>query len=251
MSLRLGNAVRFFLLLSLVLALAVSASANTLIGSATTSRPFVDLASGQVYIYAGGNFEPGVTVQTFHWLGDLFAGSGFLTPLLFEETSPGVYTVEGIGTGQTVTSSGSVQSFAFGLTAGTDTTTNGNWTFGFINGLVNTAGSQTNSSAGTVDVSIPADGLSGIAAATTDNWLFTPSDANVTVGIGTTFGSGVAADFALNNPGLGGANQDRTYSATLSGIITVAEPGTFSLITGAGLVLAGMFRYRYVRRRRS
>jgi hypothetical protein len=47
----------------------------------------------------------------------------------------------------------------------------------------------------------------------------------------------------------GSLQTDRTYSAQASS--GVAEPGTFSFIAGAGLVLAGLFRYRYTRGRQS
>jgi hypothetical protein len=72
-----------------------------------------------------------------------------------------------------------------------------------------------------------------------------------TVALGTSFAiPGNAGNFTLNNPENGGFNVDRTYSANADGLLSgVAEPGTFSLITGAGLVLAGLFRYRYTRGR--
>jgi hypothetical protein len=80
--------------------------------------------------------------------------------------------------------------------------------------------------------------------------MFTPTDAGVTIGIGTTFLSpghtAAGTTFALNNPMVAGQNMDRTYSAQLTGNASgVPEPGTFTLFTsGAGLLLAGLLRFR-------
>jgi hypothetical protein len=188
----------------------------------------------------------------FNWFGPSFSGSRFLTPLLFELTSPGVFTVVGFGNGQTVTYNGSPQSFAFGNFTTTDT----GFTFGFVSGLVSSNGSLSSTSAGSVGLNFTVDGPPAVGGFPTSNdWLFTPSIANITVAVGTTFQTpGVSGsnpgstNFPLNDNGLGGFSSDRTYSANVNGSISgVPEPGTFSLITGGGLVLAGLFRYRYLR----
>jgi hypothetical protein len=257
---RLRVAVRFAVLFTLVFALSLTQGWATPItnqGSSTIARTNLDIASGEVFIYNGGLFPSGETVDTFNWFGSLFTGANrSFTPLLFSVTG-GVFTVAGIGNPQTIengTSAG-VNSVGFGLIAGTDVT-GGNWTFGFVEGVASSSGSLSGASAGIIEHNNTVDGGTGVGGVgpplTTNDWVFTPGGTNITtVAVNTTFGaSGSNATFTLNNPGSGGTFVDRTYSAnadqTLSG---VAEPGTFSLITGAGLVLAGLFRYRYSRGR--
>jgi hypothetical protein len=143
-------------------------------GSAQIARPSVDTASGQVYIYDGGFFNNNETVTQFTWSGSHLSGTTYLTPILFEETSTGVFVVRGVGTGQTITTAGAF-TFAFGLTQGIGTTNTGNFVFGFINGLVNSAGGQTNSSTGNVDFSTPPTAGAGIDPSSTNDWMFTPT----------------------------------------------------------------------------
>jgi len=238
----------FFILL---LAFSISVGrAGTIEGSAVIPREALDIAFGQVYIYAGGSFDNGETVTTFSWLGIAaypgfdFSGQRFMTPILFEQTSPGIFVVRGVGAGQTVTSSGSVQTFAFNLQEGIGTTTSGLFTFGFINALVDSSGNRTASSAGTVSVSetvTPGPGIGG--PSTTNDWVFTPTLSGLNIALGASFGrpGTTGATFALN-PGEGFENTDRTYSATLAGIEgTIAEPGTLALGAGGiGLLLAGL-----------
>jgi hypothetical protein len=132
-------------------------------------------------------------------------------------------------------------------------TSSGTFTFGFVTGLVSSTGVITGPSTGSIGHDSPVDAPPGVSAGSTNDWVFTPSLSGFNVNLGTTFiipGSNGTANFTLNNPSLGGTNVDRTYSANLSPSSSgVAEPGTFSLITGAGLVLAGLFRYRYSRGR--
>ncbi len=218
-------------------------------GSTATSRSSVDAAVGQVFIYNGGFFDLGSSEQvtTFTWFGHQFSGSRFMTPILFHELPIGVITVVGIGTGRTVTSSTSPQNFAFGLTQGTDTTANGGlWEFGYVNGLVDSNGNQTSSSAGTVDVVSPKDPGAGIDILSSNDWLFTSGPTTPKIALGTTFFTpGSSGTYALNDPSKGQAN--RTYSANLTGLdatATVPEPGTFTLFAAAGLLLAGVLRFR-------
>jgi hypothetical protein len=216
-------------------------------GSPQINRNNLDVATGQVFIYNGGFFNNLEQVTTFSWLGDMFAGSRFMTPILFQETSAGVFTVIGIGTGRTVTSNGGIQSFAFGLAMGTDTTgASGIFTFGYVNALLSSTGSQMSSSTGTVDMNIPFSAGMGVDPTSNNHWIFTPTDTPPMVTLGTTFfqpGS-AGGNFALNSGT--GTQQDRTYSAQLTGNgVGVPEPGSFSLFTGgAGLLLAGLLRFR-------
>ena len=245
--------VRLAVLFSLVFALSVSqgwAGGITDIGSAAISRPSVDGAPGEVYIYDGGVFQNGETVGTFNWFGPTFSGSSTLTPLLLSE-SGGIFTIVGIGSVINETSGSGMSSTAFGLQNGSNVA-GSNWTFGFLEGAATSTGSFVASTGGVPFVS-PNDDLAGTQGSGNDIWVFTPSTTDVTtVGLGTSFGApGANATYALNNSSLGSFNVDRTYSANADAPSGVAEPGTFSLITGAGLVLAGLFRYRYTRGRKS
>lgn len=236
----------FSLVFALSLAQGWAISINE--GSTATGRANQDTAAGQVYIYNGGVFPTGETVSFFNWFGPAFAGTIDLTPLLFS-VSGGQFTVQAIGATESVTNGTFSSSNAFGLQVGTNVTGTG-WTFGFIEALANSSGGISGATAGGVQFNSPIDGGTGVGGGgTTNDWVFTPSsDTITTVALGTTFGSN--GTFALNNPALGGFNVDRTYSANAGPISGVAEPGTFSLITGAGLVLAGLFRYRSFRGRR-
>src|SRR5690349_21938824 len=93
--------------------------AGTLEGSAVIPRADLDTAFGQVFIYDGGTFDTNEKVTTVTFLGIpgyprfAFSDARFITPVLFEQTTPGVFVVRGVGAGQTVTSSGLSQSFSF------------------------------------------------------------------------------------------------------------------------------------------
>jgi hypothetical protein len=247
---KLRVTVRLVLLFSLVFALSLTQGWATTIGSSTTSRPFLDSATGQVYIYDGATFQSGDAITTFNWFGPVFSGSRDLTPLLFSESLGGVFTVVAIGATESVSGTGVAQSFSFGLQAGS-LTAGTNWVFGFVTGLAGSTGTLAGTSAGSINFDSPIAGGTGVSGGSSNNdWVFTPSLSGINVNIGTTFGAN--STFALNNPALGPFNVDRTYSANVNATTSgVAEPGTFSLITGAGLVLAGLFRYRYSRGRRS
>jgi hypothetical protein len=200
-----------------------------------------------VSIYDGAFFNPGDVVSTFSWFGPVFAGSRDLTPLLFQDNG-GVFTVEAIGTAESVSGTGAAQTVSFGLQAGS-LTAGTNFTFGFVTGLADSTGALSGgTSGGSISLDPTVDAPPGVSTGSTNDWVFTPTIANINVAVGSTFGGNGTA---LNNPELGSFNTDRTYSAQASTSGSgVAEPGTFSLITGAGLVLAGLFRYRYTRGRR-
>jgi hypothetical protein len=253
----LRDVVRLVALFTLVFALSLAQGWADSIGTGTINPPdpLLDVSAGQVSIYNGGFIPVGDTATNFNWFGPTFSGSRELTPLIFTE-SGGVFTVVGIGAQEIdVSYTGSPESFAFGLQAGTATASAaGTYTFGFVEGLADSTGSVSSASTGSIghDNSVDA-GLGAGGAGTTNDWVFTPTVGGISVGIGETFvipGSNATGDIPLNNPGLGGNNLDRTYSANITASSSgVAEPGTFSLITGAGLVLAGLFRYRYSRGR--
>jgi hypothetical protein len=238
-------AVRLVLLFSLVFALSLSQGGATTIGSSTTNRSFTDTATGQVYIYSGNSFfTPGDVVNGFSWFGSVFSGTRELTPLLFQDNG-GVFTVVAIGASEAVSGAGGVQSFSFGLQAGTNVAGT-NYTFGFVTGAVDSAGDISGATAGSIKFNSTVDAGVGASGAGTNDWVFTPSVTGFNVAVGSEFGG---ANGTPLNSGVGSFQTDRTYSAQASS--GVAEPGTFSLITGAGLVFAGLFRYRYTRRRQS
>lgn len=256
MSTRLISKVVLF---SLVLALSLTVSwAGTLEGSTSVARTLTDTALGQVMIFNGDFFNNGVTVTTFNFFDTNGSGTRSVTPILFEELVTGIFTVRAIGTTDTF-STNALQSFAFASQNGSATTTSGLFTFGFIEGAVNSAGVQSSSSTGGVDLNNPCclggDAGAGVSGAGNNDWVFlpTPGSGIATVGLGTTFfipGGGRSGNFQLNTSANGGFQSDRTYSANLNSITAgIPEPGTLGLFTsGAGLLLAGLIRFR---RRRS
>lgn len=245
---KLMSKVSRVLILSFCLSLLMPAAwASAIGGSSAISRLWTDGAAGQVEIYAGGFFPALTQITTFSIFGHSFTGTRDVTPVIFEVTSPGVYTVRGVGTGQAISASSVMQMFAFGLQYGSSTTTNANYTFGFLNGFVNGSGTQTASTAGAVDFDTPVvTGSTGVGGAgTTNNWVFTPTISNINLALGTTFQmncGGAANCFALNNPSLGGFSDYRTYS----GFVTndVPEPGSVTFAALGSAVILGMALYR-------
>lgn len=111
--------------------LAGSSSRAATIGDSVVQRPQFDSGNGQVFIYLGHFPSPGEQVASWSFYSDSSAStfccgnppSGQrITPLLFDQTSPGVFDVVGIGTTRTNLLTG-VQSFSFGLAGGTDIVT--------------------------------------------------------------------------------------------------------------------------------
>jgi hypothetical protein len=241
---------RRILQFSLTLLLCAPLSWTTTIdGSTATFRSIIDTSVGQVYIYDGGFFDSGRRVTTFSLLDDLSTGTRLLTPLLFEQTSTGVFTVRGVGTGESLATPAGVQMFDFGLVFGTNVTTNANFTFGFITALVNSSGGQTSSTAGSVDMNFTVDPGTGVGGVgTTNDWVFTPTVASITVALGTTFATpGHTGTFALNNPAGGAFNTDRTYSANLTSVAATAgvpEPGTLMFAGIGSALLLGVSLWR-------
>ena len=187
-------------------------------GSALIHRSVVDGDSGEVYIYTGGSFPAGTNLSTFKYLFD-FTGpegnsSGYITPLLFTREfrppSSVVYTVVGIGRGFTVNLSSTPGTILFDVIYGIKVPTNGLFTFGYANGLVNSDGTQILTSPGTVDMDEYLQSGEGVGGAgTTNNWSVTAQPAP-SVALGTTFGPG--GDYGF-------FSTSRTYSAVAVGIV--------------------------------
>jgi hypothetical protein len=189
-------------------------------GSTLTTRPTVDGDSGQVYIYIGGTFPARTHLSIFKYLFDHTGPqnntSGYITPLLFAREVHGTsvfYTVVGIGRGFAVNLNSVPGTILFDVVEGIKVPPNGEFTFGYINAIVNADGSPRTSSPGTVDMDESLQGGEGVGGAgTTNAWAVTAQGPPFpTVGLGTTFGVyGSGADFSF-------FSSSRTYSAVAVG----------------------------------
>jgi hypothetical protein len=190
-------------------------------GSSPTVRQQTDQYVASVYIYAGGYFPADTVLVDFQFLfgfGEFGNTTGYITPLLFESKSNGdltIYTVRAIGQGFEVGINPSPQLLPFHVLEGTQVTTNGNFTFGWVNALVDSTGTPTATSMGSVEFDNPADGGRGQGGAeTTNDWAASISQ-NTVVGLGATFGlSGSGAENRL----FAGY---RTYSARAGGVVVI------------------------------
>jgi hypothetical protein len=196
-----------------------SAASHTLVGegSTPTHRSAVDTASGQVYIYIGGSFPAGTHMAAFQYLFDLTDEgntTGYITPLLFERT-PGeattIYTVVGIGKGFEVSLNSAPHAIPFEVIGGLKVPPNGNFTFGFINALVNSSGVPFETSPGSVDASAVEAGEGVGGTGTTNDWAATATTPYPIATLGTTF-SVSGADYTFYSV-------SRTYSARAIGAI--------------------------------
>jgi hypothetical protein len=185
-------------------------------GSEPIVRSELDTSAGQVYIYTGGFLPVGAHPAMFEYMFGSTAESalsGFITPILLESTtveSSTIYTVVGIAKGFAVKPGSAVQRIQFKMIEGIGMATNGQFTFGFINAMVNSSGVSTATSPGTVDMDDPAVGGEGVGGpGTTNAWGATATSGTPSpvVTLGTTFGApGAGADFTFLLP-------YRTYSA--------------------------------------
>jgi hypothetical protein len=224
------KSITIYSLLGLTLLAGVtSASAQDVAGSSTIQRDYRDSSPGQVYIYAGGDFASGVTVNTLSWYNDNagnYSVPGVLTPILFQETAPGTFVVRGVGDTISSIVSPSVQSAPFVLDYGT-ATTGSDYTFGFINSAVNGSGVQTAITLGVTDWNDPYVGGNGAGGAGTDNeWAFTPSSflESDSLALGETFTVGGGGDYNLYS------GDYRTYSAELSGTSSAPDASGTALL---------------------
>ena len=114
-------------------------------------------------IYVGGSLPAVTHPAAFQYLFDLTtAGNtlGYITPLLFEYKSDEaytIYTVAGLGRGFEVALNSVPHTIPFAAIEGIRAPTNGNFTFGFVNALVNSSGTPVTTSEGIVDLDVPAD----------------------------------------------------------------------------------------------
>jgi hypothetical protein len=194
-------------------------------GSTVSPRSQLDSWFGQVYIYVGGHLPVGTNLLEFRYLfgatSDSSNTTGYITPILIEYwpvEAFTVYAVVGIGKGFPVTLSPVPQTIPFDIIKGIKVPTSGNFTFGYINALVDSNGVPVETSLGTVDFDNPSDkgeGLGGLG--TTNDWIATANLAtpHPVVSLGTTFGAGLTADFPIVNPPY------RTYSAQAYGVVVI------------------------------
>jgi hypothetical protein len=185
-------------------------------GSTPTSRSLTDDDSGEVYIYIGGFYPAGTHPVAFQYIfGVTHEGNttGYITPLLFEyNASLNAFTVAAIGKGYAVTLNSAQQKIPFEIVQGTKVTTNGGFTFGYVNATVDSSGNPILISPGTVDFDQPAESGEGVGGAGTTNvWRVTANTPSPVVTIGTTFG-GSGTDYPFY-PGT------RTYSAQAFGAL--------------------------------
>jgi hypothetical protein len=150
----------------------------------------------------------GQTVTSYSFYdGDGSTVSGnVITPILFEETSsPGTFTIRGIGYQATGFTDNAINVEPFVLASGQSTVLNGNTFFGFVDGSAN--GSTTNS--GTVSMNYP--------AGTGPVNYFSDSVGALAVGESVSFTS-------LEGIGQG----SRTYALDVT--TTTPEPGFYGLL---------------------
>jgi hypothetical protein len=95
-----------------------------------------------------------------------------LLPLLLERVAGPFYTVyvvRAIGQGFPVAINSSPQTIPFNIVEGVTRTPNAEFTFGYVNALVNTSGQEVMSSSGTVDMDYLADSGPGVGGPRTLN----------------------------------------------------------------------------------
>ena len=182
-------------------------------GSRDTHRVEIDAFYAEVYIYVGGSLPAGTDLTELQFLFDQGSASGYITPILFEQSSPGIFAVRGIGTGVQVSRSSASQTIPFGIVEGRRITDNASYTFGFINAIVNVSGAPVLTSPGVVDYVSPANDHHGVGGPeTTNSWGATETGLTPIVALGTTFGAaGTEYPFTLPY---------RTYSAFALGFVT-------------------------------
>lgn len=190
-------------------------------GSTLKHRLNVDGDPAQVYIYVGGTLPAGTNLLEFEYLFDMASPggttTGYITPLLFERsagTTYTVYTVVGIAKGFEVALNSAPQAIRFEVIEGLRVPPNDDFTFGFINAIVNLSGVPVLSSPGAVDFDTPADTGDGIGgAATTNYWAVTATspEPSPVVALGTTFSTS-GADYPF-------WPLSRTYSALAIGAV--------------------------------
>jgi len=204
-----------------------SSSVRVAEGSTPTHRSDTDTDPGQVYIYVGGSLPAGTHLLELQYLFDHTSGGnthGYITPLLFEfkpVESFTVFTVVGIGKGFGVQLSSVPQAIPFDVIEGIEAPTSGNFTFGFVNALVDSSGVQVVSSQGVVDFDTPSDpGPGSGGQLTTNDWAFdVGGQGNPVVALGTTFAV-YGGDYVLNYPPATQSPQSyRTYSALAIGAV--------------------------------
>ena len=191
----------------------------TVQGSAPTARQGIDGYKGTVYIYTGGPLPAFTYPLAFQYLFDISPNgstTGYLTPVLFEAQSVGqytVYVVRGFGKSYQVSLNAAPQTIPFEIVEGSKITTNGTFTFGFINALVDSHGTPLAVSEGAVEYDDPAIGGNGEGGPGTTNQWAAGESQDVNIALGTTFGiSGSNAAFTL-------FTGYRTYSALAFGVI--------------------------------
>ena len=217
------------------LALISSTAICATIGSPLINREFTDLDAGQVYIYNGTSspFPAPGTLTAWSFFDNRDSGKS-VTPLLFRITGAESFTLEGIGTTRVSAGTG-LQSFLFGLIAGSADFGTGLFTFGFTDRRYSLSGNTV--VAGTANTGvIPFDRPS--ATIPIDPWRETAivtTPGVVTLQIGSVIGTGGVPFY---NP-IDGNGVNRIYSAQAT---EVPEPSALLLLSLGVLCFASTGR---------
>ncbi len=196
------------------------------IGDALINRSANDGAVGFIFILTGQTFgEEGVVTSWAFFDDDNFSPDRNVTPLLFEQFSPGQFRLTGIGASRLTDESG-VQNHAFDLLGGT-ANVGAQHTFGFIDGVVDSSLNVTSTNAGVIDHENSVPG---------GDWQFV-NGTHSSLSLDLTIGSGQSRDF-------GTASSPRVYSMQVTtNEAVIPEPSTFFLL--GFLPVWTIFRKRY------
>ena len=206
-----------------------------IIGSPVVPRQYTDVDAGQVCVYDGltSPFPTSGTAWSWSFFDRQNAGR-LVTPLVFQITANDSFTLTGIGTTRISTGTG-LQSYPFGLIAGSDRITGGHYTFGFTNRAYTAFNSQP--VAGTSnDGVIPFDRPGSTVPV--DPWEVTAavtSSGPVTLGIGSIIGSGGVQIYNGQDPG----GLVRIYSAQMTEVDFPADFNSDGKVDFSDLLILG------------
>jgi len=182
------------------------------IGSPLIPRQVTDTDSGEVFLYDGLTSPFAISGEALSWaFFDNQNAGRIVTPLLFRISGRDSFVLTGIGTTRTSTGTG-IQSYPFGLLAGSEQIVGGQYTFGFTNRAYTVVQSNPVAGASTPGV-IPFDRAG--PGVPTDPWYATAqatTPGEVALHIGTVIGTGGIAIYNADDP----VGPLRVYSAQMT-----------------------------------